>query len=279
MIGFEASRSIPSLSKTTLRSWIKKNRKTGKGKNGRIYLFADEFTNYNESGIGIKTILLLERLGYEVVIPKHIESGRTLLSKGMLKSAKKIANRNVQLLKDLIGEDSPLIGLEPSAILTFRDEYPEIVDEDLKDSAKKLGKQAVMLEEFICGESEKGRITPDQFTAENITIKLHGHCQQKAISSTEFTKRMLSIPANFRVEEIPGGCCGMAGAFGYEKEHYELSMKIGEMMLFPAVRSASEETVIAAPGTSCRHHIKDGTGRTALHPVEILWDALIKDND
>ncbi len=279
MIGFEESRDIPSLSKTTLRSWRRKNTNPGKGKNGKVYLFADEFTNYNESEIGIKTILLLERLGYEVAVPEHCESGRTLLSKGMLKSAEKIANKNVQLLKDLIDEDSPLVGLEPSAILTFRDEYPEIVDEHLKGSAARLGEKAVMLEEFICREFEKGRITRDQFTAENKSIKLHGHCQQKAISSTGFTKHMLSIPVNYRVEEIPGGCCGMAGAFGYEREHFELSMKIGEMVLFPEVRSAPEETLIAAPGTSCRHHIREGTGRTVLHPAEIMWEALIKDID
>jgi Fe-S oxidoreductase len=103
---------------------------------------------------------------------------------------------------------------------------------------------------------------------------LHGHCQQKAISSTGFTKRMLSVPVNYSVEEIPSGCCGMAGSFGYEKEHFEMSMKIGEMVLFPAVRVAEKETIIAAPGTSCRHHIMDGTGRMALHPAEIFYDAL-----
>jgi Fe-S oxidoreductase len=195
----------------------------------------------------------------------------------MLKRAKKIADKNVRLLKDVVSDESPLIGLEPSAILTFRDEYPEIVEKHLRDDARKLGERAIMIEEFICREFEKGKISPDQFTDRNLSIKLHGHCQQKAISSTQFTKKMLSIPVNFQVEEIPSGCCGMAGAFGYEREHYELSMEIGEMVLFPAVRSASEEILIAAPGTSCRHHIKEGTGRTAFHPAEIMYDALLKD--
>jgi FAD/FMN-containing dehydrogenase/Fe-S oxidoreductase len=276
MIGFSPSRKIPGLSHTTLNRWKRRN-PGKKNENNTVYLFADEFTDYNESDIGIKVILLLEKLGYNVVIPKHRESGRTFLSKGMLKAASRVANRNVSLLKDIVSEESPLIGIEPSAILTFRDEYPELADIKLADSAGKLGRNALLLEEFICREAEKSRIKPDHFTSETKKILLHGHCQQKAISSTIFTKKMLSIPVNYKVEEIPSGCCGMAGAFGYEKEHFELSMKIGEMVLFPAVRSADKETVIAAPGTSCRHQIIDGTGRKALHPAEILYEALKPD--
>jgi FAD/FMN-containing dehydrogenase/Fe-S oxidoreductase len=279
MIGFAESRRIPSLSEITLRKWADKSRSRStdfEHRNGKICLFADEFTDYNESVIGIKTILLLEKLGYQVVIPRHRESGRTFLSKGLLKNAKKIAEKNVLLLKDIITEENPLIGIEPSAILTFRDEYPEIVDDSLKDQARKLGSHALLLEEFICREAEKGKISSDQFTRESRTIKLHGHCQQKAIASTSFTRRMLSLPVNYSVEEIPSGCCGMAGSFGYEKEHFELSMKIGEMVLFPSVRSAPADAVIAAPGTSCRNQIMDGTGRRALHPAEIMYEAIMK---
>ena len=191
-----------------------------------------------------------------------------------MKNAKKVAEENVLLLKGIISENTPLIGIEPSSILTFRDEYPEIVDKDLRDDAKNLGENALMLEEFICRELERGKIKPEQFTKESRLIKLHGHCQQKAIASTAATKKMLSIPKNYRVEEIPGGCCGMAGSFGYEKEHFDLSMKIGELVLFPAVRAASNETAIVAPGTSCRHQIADGTGKNAFHPVEIMYQAL-----
>jgi len=276
MIGFSPDRKIPSISPVTLVKWRQKNPVNGNG-NGTVYLFADEFTNYNESDIGIKVILLLGKLGYNVVIPKHRESGRTFLSKGMLKAAARVANRNISLLRELVSEESPLIGIEPSAILTFRDEYPELSDASLADDAGRLGRNTLLLEEFICREAEKGKIRPDQFTAAPAKILLHGHCQQKAISSTSFTKRMLSLPVNYRVEEIPSGCCGMAGAFGYEKEHQELSMKIGEMVLFPAVRAADKDTLIAAPGTSCRHQIEDGTGRKALHPAEILYAALKND--
>jgi len=279
IIRFEVKRSIPLLSKITLRTWAEKcqsGSKNMKDPLGKVYLFADEFTNYNESDIGIKTILLLETLGYQVVIPTHIESGRTFLSKGLLRSARKVAEKNVSMLKDLVSETTPLIGIEPSAILTFRDEYPEIVKDSLKESAEQLSKHAMMLDEFISREYENGRISSAQFADDALLIMLHGHCQQKAIASTSFTKKMLSIPANYRVEEIPSGCCGMAGSFGYEKEHYELSMKIGEMVLFPAVRSAPEDAVIAAPGTSCRCQILEGTGRKAMHPAEIMYDALLR---
>lgn len=273
MIGFATERGIPQISKTTLRRWRIKN-PVKEYRNGTVYLFADEFTNYNESDLGIKVILLLEKLGYKVLIPKHIESGRTFLSKGMVKRAAAIANRNIELLKDLVSDESPLVGIEPSAILTFRDEYPELAEQSINVDARKLGNNALLFEEFICREADKGRIRPDQFTAGSGKILLHGHCQQKAIASTECTRKMLSIPLNYRVDEISDGCCGMAGSFGYEKEHFDLSMKIGEMVLFPAVRAAEAETIIAASGTSCRHHIAEGTGRKALHPAEVLFNAL-----
>ena len=275
-IGFSTERSVPPLSKISLNRWVQNGVPSPEtAPKGKVYLFNDEFTNYNESDIGIKAILLLTRLGYEVKIPVTRESGRTFLSKGMIRNAKKVANENIQSLKDIISEQTPLIGIEPSAILAFRDEYPELVDEGLKEAANQLSKNALLFEEFMVAEIEKGNITENQFTTNTNKILLHGHCQQKAVASTEPTKRMLSLPLNYSVEEIPSGCCGMAGSFGYEKEHYELSMKIGEMVLFPAVRKAEESTLVSAPGTSCRHQIKDGTGKKAMHPVEIMYEALI----
>jgi FAD/FMN-containing dehydrogenase/Fe-S oxidoreductase len=275
-IGFAPERKIPELSKLSLRQWYRKPISLGNDKIGKVYLFADEFTNLNESHIGIKTILLLNKLGYEVVIPKHPESGRTYLSKGLLRRAKQIANINVSGLSEIISGENPLIGIEPSTILTFRDEYPELVDSNLQEKAKNLAKNALMLEEFIVREMEKGNIRSKQFCTETKVIRLHGHCQQKAVASTLPTRKMLELPANYSVQEIRSGCCGMAGSFGYEKEHYRLSMQIGELDLFPAVRRATSEEIIAAPGTSCRHHIEDGTGRKVLHPVEVLWNALLK---
>ncbi len=274
-IGFSTERTVPKLSKITLNRWSGRGIPLpGNKQKGKVYLFNDEFTNYNESDIGIKAILLLTQLGYEVKIPKHKESGRTFLSKGLIRTAKKIAIENVALLKDIVSAETPLVGIEPSAILAFRDEYPELVDKNLQPAADKLAKNALLFEEFIAGEIEKGNISETDFTTEEKQILLHGHCQQKAIASTEPSKKMLSLPVNYTVKEIPSGCCGMAGSFGYEKEHYDLSMKIGEMVLFPAVREAEDKVIISAPGTSCRHHIKDGTGKSAKHPVEVLYEAL-----
>ena len=274
LLGFAPKRSIPSLHKITLKAWAKKNVSTQLFSNGKVYLFADEFTDYNDTEIGITAIKLLNKLGYEVVIPKHAESGRTYLSKGLLKKAKFLAHKNVLLLKDIISEDHPLIGIEPSGILTFRDEYPELVMKDLVEDAKQLGKNALMFDEFIMREVANGKIKKDQFTDASQSIKLHGHCHQKSLASTGPTKEMLGLAKNYEITEIKSGCCGMAGAFGYEKEHYELSMKVGELVLFPEVRKADKFTIISAPGTSCRHQIKDGTGRIALHPIEVLYQAL-----
>lgn len=277
IVGFHPDRTMPLLHNTTLKNWASGRGQSTSGKgqaSGKVYLFCDEFTNYNDVEIGKKAIQLLQKLGYEVVIPEHGPSGRPQLSKGLLKDAKKIAEQNVQLLKGLISDQTPLVGIEPSAILTFRDEYPDLVSEELAEDAKQLAKNALQFDEFIAREIDAKRINSSQFTTQSKKIKLHGHCQQKAIASMVPTKKMLSLPKNYEVTLIPSGCCGMAGSFGYEKEHYELSMKIGELVLFPTVRNQPEEVIIAAPGTSCRHQIHDGTGRRALHPIEILWEAL-----
>jgi Fe-S oxidoreductase len=276
--GFSVHRSMPALNKISLQKWA-----TGRRKNitrgsevhrQRVYLFCDEFTNFNDTGIGIKAILLLEKLGYEVIIPHHEESGRAWLSKGLIKEAKKIANKNISLLHQLVSAEIPLIGIEPSAILTFRDEYIDLAEEGNFELAKTLAKNVFLIDEFIASEIDKGHIPQDLFTEDKRLIKLHGHCHQKALSSVAPSVKLMSWPKNYTVETIPSGCCGMAGSFGYEKEHYELSMQIAELVLLPAVRQQADDVIIAAPGTSCRHQIKDGIGRRSFHPVEVLYDAL-----
>lgn len=274
IIGFSPERKLPPFCRETLDKWMAKNSGDINPDGRTVYFFNDEFTKINESSVGIKCVALLQSLGYRVIVPDHKESGRASISKGLLKKAKKLADDNVELLKDLISSDAPLIGVEPSAILTFRDEYPSLVSAELKDEAVKLAEYTMLFDEFIASEYEKGHIDNSHFTEESAKILFHGHCQQKAVASTQSTIKALSIPQNYSVEEIPSGCCGMAGSFGYEKEHYDISMKIGEMVLFPAVRNADEGTVFTATGTSCRHQIKDGTGEKALHPAEILFDAL-----
>lgn len=273
--GFNTKRSLPTLYKTTLKSWFKNHTPhANAGSKGKVYLFCDEFTNYNDTEIGITTVNLLEKLGYAVTIPGHKDSGRAWLSKGLIRKGKEIAEQNIELLSPIITEETPLIGIEPSALLSFRDEYPDLASDALLDKAKALAKNALLIDEFLAREIDKGNITRDQFTTEKKEIKLHGHCQQKSVAGLTATMKVLSFPENYTVQAIPSGCCGMAGSFGYEKEHFDLSMKIGELVLFPTVRKQSEEVIIAAPGTSCRHQIKDGTAKKALHPVEVVWGAM-----
>ena len=252
----------------------KNNLEIGNTNKGSVYLFCDEYTNFYDVQIGIKTILLLSKLGYKVKIIKHPESGRAYVSKGFLKQAKQIAEQNIAIFNNLISKEIPLIGIEPSTILGFRDEYPNLVSKDLKTSALSLSKHVFLIDEFISNEIERGNINSKSFSMDEKEIVIHGHCHQKALSSVEFTKKMLSLPQNYKVNVLQTGCCGMAGSFGYEKEHFKLSMEIGNMVLFPNIEKFAKDTVIAAPGTSCRHQIKDGTNRNSLHPVEILYNAL-----
>ncbi len=274
--GFAVARSLPPLPATTLAAWHRRHANpSGRAyPNGRVYLFCDEFTNYSDAEIGIKAVELLNRLGYEVVIPHHVESGRAHLSKGLVRDAQRFAIRNVDRLKDIVTEATPLIGLEPSAILGFRDEFPDLVPANLKVAARNLAKHALLFEEFIAREAAAGRIRRESFRAEKKLIRLHGHCHQKAMSSLNLAIATLELPAGYEVRLIASGCCGMAGSFGYEAEHFAVSQQIGELVLFPTVRAADPDTLVCASGTSCRHQIKDGTGRIALHPAEILHAAL-----
>ncbi|MEC5165607.1 FAD/FMN-containing dehydrogenase/Fe-S oxidoreductase [Flavobacterium sp. PL11] len=270
-MGIAAKREVPLLAAKTFRNWYQKNKKVEKINifpNGKLYLFCDEFTNFYDVSVGIDAYQLISAVGYQVVIIDHEESGRAFISKGFLEEAKDVANKNVMLFSKLITNDCPLIGIEPSAILTFRDEYIRLADD--KESAEKLARNVFTIEEFFKNEITKGKINADQFSDEIKTIKIHGHCHQKSLSSIEATFTMLNIPKNSSVTIYNSGCCGMAGSFGYEKEHYEISMQMGEDTLFPKIRSTADTTEIAAAGTSCRHQIFDGTNRKALHPVSIL---------
>lgn len=281
--GFAEGRSLPTLHPTTLEAWHRKHANRDEAgqrlpatafRRGRVHLFCDEFTNYNDTEVGIKAVRLLNRLGYEVLLPRHSPSGRAQLSKGLVREARSLVISNVEALAGVVTVDAPLIGIEPSAILGFRDEYPDLVPPHLKDAARSLAKNALLIDEFIAREVDRGHINSESFRSDFLSIKLHGHCHQKALSSLVPTVKMLELPTHHQVSLIPSGCCGMAGSFGYESEHFAISQKIGELVLFPTIRKTPTDTVIAAPGTSCRHQIKDGTGRVAKHPVEILHDAL-----
>lgn len=271
-LGIAKQRSLPKLRPQTLRKWF--GSYTQALTSRKVYLFCDEYTNYYDVEIGKKAIQLLNKLGYEVLMISHEESGRAYISKGFLDEAKIIANANVKQFKNLVSADIPLIGIEPSAILSFRDEYINLVDETLREDAKELSKSIFLIDEFLANEIEDNRITFQGFSKESKTILFHGHCHQKALSLTSFTKRVLELPINYTVSEIQSGCCGMAGSFGYEKEHYDLSQNIGNQVLFPAIKNATSKTVLVANGTSCRHQIYDGVHRIVKHPIEVLYEAL-----
>ncbi len=281
-ISFSTERQIPTLSRYSMRKLVAKEQNLHRiaRPKKKVYLFADEFTNLQEAELGLTFAKLLMRLGYKVEIPKHVESGRAAISKGCLKYAKKFAVKNVQLLKDKVSDSHPLIGIEPSCILSFRDEYPDLVPASMRQDTLALGKNCLLYDEFLMKEIAEGNISADAFEDAKMEIWLHGHCHQKALVGVDKTAKALeTLLAGAKVNVIPSGCCGMAGSFGYEKEHYKTSLEIGEMILFPAVRKAVEEAndipaIVAAPGTSCRQQILDGTGVKAVHPIEILYRLL-----
>ncbi|WP_338733896.1 FAD-binding and (Fe-S)-binding domain-containing protein [Mangrovimonas cancribranchiae] len=271
LIGISPQRTLPLIStkKFPNKTKLISNQEYKK----EIYLFVDEFTNHLDTQIGLDAIELLTKLNYKVTMVKHEESGRSFISKGFLDQAKIIANKNVSIFKNLITEKTPLIGIEPSAIYSFKDEYPKLADD--KDNATKIAKHTYLIEEFLNQEAQKGNIVSSQFSEDSKTIKIHAHCYQKALGNTSDTFHILNLPKNYNVTIISSGCCGMAGSFGYEKEHYEISMQIGNQTLFPNIRNTNKEIIVSANGTSCRHQILDGTARQALHPVTILNQALI----
>lgn len=269
-MGVAQQRSVPKLAPKTLKKWVQKQAQTSHAKT--VYFFCDEFTNFYDVEIGKDAFYLFDKLGYNLKLIAHEESGRSFISKGFLKQAKAICNLNVAIFKDLINEETPLIGIEPSAILTFRDEYIRLADDPV--SAEKIAKNAFTFEEFLAKEFEKGAINTDVFTSAIKRLKIHGHCHQKALSGTHSSFQILNIPKNYSVTIMNTGCCGMAGSFGYEKEHYAISMQVGEDTLFPKVRNTPLDTEIIAAGTSCRHQIYDGTKRLAKHPISILKEAL-----
>ena len=271
IMGISLKRSIPKLTPKTLKAWYKKQTHSSSQK--IVYVFCDEFTNFYDAEIGKDTISVLKRLGYNPTFINHPESGRSFISKGFLKEAKALANENVSIFKELITEETPLVGIEPSAILTFRDEYIRLADD--VNSATVISKNTFTIEEFILKEFESGNIRTNQFSAEEKLVKIHGHCHQKALSSTHATFSILNIPKNYKPTIMNTGCCGMAGSFGYEKEHYKVSMQVGEDTLFPKIRNTSKNIEIVAAGTSCRHQIYDGTKRIAKHPITVLREALV----
>ena len=270
-VGIAKQRSIPKVYRVNFDKYLKKIQKNYKPSGKLVVLFVDEFIRYMDVQVGKDTIELLTRLGYNIKL-FYGDSGRTFLSKGFLEQAQRQAEINIDNLETYLEQNLPIIGIEPSAVLSFKDEYTRLLspcdDRDL------LEQNACTISKFLANEMSAGAISKELFTKESVEIKLHAHCHEKSIETAKGSFDVLNFPENYKVSLINSGCCGMAGSFGYEKEHYEISMKIGGLRLFPAINKSEKSVVIAATGTSCRHQIKDGTKREAQHPVSILKEAL-----
>lgn len=277
-LGISSKRVLPRLSAISLQKRVKHfsiSMSVQRTYVKRVLLYNDEFTNYYNSEVGIKAIMLLQKLGYKVELFTVKASSRTHLSVGDLTQAKRILNSNLELLSAFFTEDFVLIGLEPSAILTFRDEALVLALPENKHLAEKVSKFCFTFEEFIASEVEAENISSSQFTANSKIIYFHGHCYQKALEKPNVIKKILSLPENYEAFEINSGCCGMGGAFGYEEEHYELSVQIAELVLLPKVRSLKSSDTVATSGFSCKHQIEDLSGKRVMHPAEILFEALL----
>ena len=274
LVGIAEERSIPNLAKTTFAKWLKKQKPNLDATKGELLLFIDEYTNFYDVNTGQDAYNLLTGLGYKVKTISHPESGRAYISKGLLDKAKEIANENINIFKNLISVNLPLVGIEPSTILSFKDEYIRLADNQ-KD-AKKIAQYTYTIESFFLREIQNGVLTTNDFSDITLDINIHGHCHQKSIDGMDASFAMLNLPKNFNANLLETSCCGMAGSFGYEKEHYELSMQVGEDSLFPTLRNIDQSSIIVAAGTSCRHQIFDGTQRNSLHPVSVLKMALKK---
>ena len=269
-------RTLPSFADQTFRKWFENHSAPENNEmdiTRKAALIIDPFVNYHEPEIGKAAVQVLEALGYEIIIPDVTETGRPQLSKGMVKKAKKLVRKNIPVLYDLVQNDIPIIGLEPSEILTLRDEYLELSSDAMLPKAELIAKNSYEFEEFfnqaIADQPEKESLFADN----NQTAYLHGHCHAKTLVGNEPTLKAIKT-AGYAPHELETGCCGMAGSFGYEADHYKVSMDIGDLVLFPAVEEIEEESLLCAPGFSCRHQIADGTGRASHHPAELIASAL-----
>jgi len=267
-VGIDKRRDFPIFARQTFEKWFSKRAKVTSPK--KVVLFHDTYLNYNEPNVGIAVTDVLEKSGFEVILPDKKCCGKPMISKGMVKNMVKNAVYNVERLAEYAGQGIPIVGCEPSCILTIRDDYLDLIDDE---RAKLVSDNTYTIEEFLLMLYEKGELNLE-FNDTEKNILLHGHCYQKAYIGTAPSLQILSLPPGYKVEEIKSGCCGMAGAFGYEKEHYDFSMEVGNLQLFKAIREAEGEFDIVAAGTSCRNQIKDGTGKRAKHFVEVLAEAL-----
>ena len=267
LAGIDRRRPLPQFAGVTFEDWFAGHEAEGEGGKGEVVLFHDTFNNFNTPNVAISATRLLECLGYHVRLVNKRCCGRPMISKGMLGEAENNAAWNVDQLAGYAENGVSIVGLEPSCLLTLRDEYPEFLR---TNEAKRVAERSFLLEEFLHKEVNAGKLSFLSRSGKRKAL-LHGHCHQKALVGSAPTMAVLNA-AGFEVSEVDSGCCGMAGSFGFEKEHYDLSLKIGNRRLAPAVKTAASDVEIVAPGISCRQQIEHLTGRKAKHPAEVLWE-------
>jgi FAD/FMN-containing dehydrogenase/Fe-S oxidoreductase len=271
-LGLDRRRTLPRFARVPFTRWFESRVPTPAGCR-RVVLFNDTFNTYSTPEVAQAASEFLEAAGFEVVLPGHRCCGRPMLSKGLVEPARALALETLDRLAPLAAEGVPIVGLEPSCLLTLRDEYRYLLPNDPR--VETVAAAAETFEEFVAREAAAGTLGVE-FTTEAAEVLLHGHCHQKALVGTGPALQALSLPRGYRVREVDSGCCGMAGSFGYESEHYDISMAMAERRLLPAVRDQDGEAVVAAAGTSCRHQIEHGAERAPLHPAQILNAALVK---
>lgn len=271
-LGISRQRTLPAFARNPFTKWFKQRPQRTQERE-RVVLFNDTFNTFNEPHVAIAAVEVLEAAGFEVILPGHRCCGRPLISKGMVKKARAAARDTVERLAPYAKAGLPIIGLEPSCLLSMRDEYLYLLPDS--SDAREVANHAVIFDEFVARLAEEGRLTLS-FTDEAREILLHGHCHQRALAGTESTLKILALPENYSAREVDSSCCGMAGSFGYEKEHYEISRKMAERRLAPMMRNTSADTIIAAPGTSCRHQLQHCGITNPLHPAEVLRDAILQ---
>jgi len=277
LLGIHPRRQLPPFAARSFPNWFNSRGRTGAAPaagapaaGGKVAVFNDTFMNYNYPEIGIACVEVLEAAGFEVELVNAGCCGRPMLSKGLVKEAAQQARDNIDRLYALAEQGIPIVGCEPSCLLTLRDEYPELLQDE---RAQAVAQGSYLIDEFLAMLQDQGRL---ELAFQDVPKKIlfHGHCHQKSLVGTASSLQALRLPPGFQVELIDSGCCGMAGSFGFEKEHYEISMKIGEQALFPAINAKGPEWEVAVMGVSCRQQVEHGTGRRARHLVEVLRDAL-----
>lgn len=269
VVGVSSKREMPKIHKPLSKSF-----RPFEGTRKTLWLYIDPFIDFTEPSIGEAVVEVLRKLGFGIELLPVRDDGRTSLSKGFLRKAKALANENVKRMQPLLDKypNRKIVGIEPSALLTFCDEQLDLVNSDIKSVAEDFASRALLFEDFLVTQLDDFNFDFDSTFKIKEKILLHGHCHQKALVGTSGSEKALAY-FGYEVETLATGCCGMAGSFGFEKDHYELSMKIGELVLFPSLREKKELRVVA-PGTSCRHQIRDGVSQRAYHAAELILEKL-----